>query len=97
MSLRDLLARMPTDCVALLRVDLREGAVTESCGDDVSAGTVARVMRELVAPQHEETILLSDDRTFVSRRFDAQHAITAICRGTRSLGLVVSLLREELA
>jgi hypothetical protein len=116
--LRDLLARMQSqapDCVALLLVDLRDGTVTESCGDDAAqrAAAVARVVRDLVAPQYvvlpripepagagatDEAILLSGDRTYVCQRLDdpPHHALTAICRGTRSLGLVVGLLRTRI-
>jgi len=71
MILPDLLARLQSqaiDCVTLLLIDLREGALIESCGDVADAGTVTRVMRELVAPRHEETILLSDDFTYVCQR-----------------------------
>lgn len=46
----------------------------------------------------DEAILLSDDRTWVCRRVDdpSHHAVTVICGGTRSLGLVVGLLRSEI-
>ena len=112
----DLLARMrsqPTGCVAVLLVDLRDGTIAESCGDETpaTADTVARVMGELLAPQHvilpripapagggvtKEAILVSNDHTFVCRRLDdpPHHAVTAICRGTRSLGLIVGLLND---
>jgi hypothetical protein len=115
-TLSDLLTRLQsqaTGCIAVLLVDLRDGTVAESCGDDASAGTVARVMRDLVAPQHvilpqipvaagagvpNETIVVSDNHTFVCRRLEdpPHHAVTTICRGTRSLGLVVGLLHDAL-
>jgi len=43
-----------------------------------------------------EAILLADDYTYVCRRVDdpPQHAVAAVCRGTRSLGLVAGLLRD---
>lgn len=118
-AIRDLLARMraqPTGCVAVLLVDLRDGSIAESCGEDAtaSADAVAQVMRDLLAPQHlilpripapegagltKEAILVSNDHTYVCRRVDdpPHHAVTAICRGTRSLGLVVGLLKDGVA
>lgn len=118
-SLRDLLKRMQsqaTGCVAVLLLDLRDGTVMESCGDEetTSAGGVAGVMRDLFTPQHvflpripapggervaKEVILLSDEATYVCRRLESRphHAVTAICRNMRNLGLVVSVLHEEIA
>ncbi len=56
-ALRELLTRMqsqPTGCVAVLRIDLRDGTVLERCGDDetTAAGAVGRIMSDLAAPQH---------------------------------------------
>lgn len=115
--IRDLLARLQsqaTGCIAVLLVDLRDGSIAESCGDETrSAGTVARVLCDLLAPQHvilpripppdgagvtNEAILVSDDHTFVCRRLNdpPHHAVTAICRGTRSLGLTVGLMHDAI-
>ncbi len=110
-ALRDFLTRMQsqdTGCEAVLRIDLRDGAVIECCGDatTASAGAVGRVMRDLAAPQHvlpsgaempQELILLSDDRVYVCGRLadPAHHAIAAICR-TQNLGLILSVLHGSL-
>jgi hypothetical protein len=63
-ALRDLLARMQsqaTGCLAVLRIDLRDGSVVDSCpegtaiesyGDGAAAGAVGRIMRDLAAPEH---------------------------------------------
>ncbi len=111
-KLRDLLTRMQsqaTGCVAVLRIDLRDGTVMECCGDatTTSAGAVARVMRDLAAQQHvippdagrpQEVILLSDDRAYVCGRLadPAHHAIAAICRSTQNLGLIISVLHSSM-
>ena len=113
--IRDLLARLQgqtTGCIGVVLVDLRDGSIAEACGDETTrAGDVARVMCDLLAPQHvvlprvpepagagvtHEAILVSDDHTFVCRRLSdpPHHAITAICRGTRSLGLMVGLMHD---
>jgi hypothetical protein len=55
-ALPDLLTRMQshtTGCVAVLLVDLRDGAVMDSCGDDAPTtaglgGIMRRIMRDLV-------------------------------------------------
>jgi hypothetical protein len=63
-ALRDLLARMQsqaTGCVAVLRIDLRDGSVVDACpegtaidsfGDGAAAVAVGRIMRDLAAPEH---------------------------------------------
>lgn len=100
-------------CEAVLLVDLHAGTIAESCGDDTARhDAVARVIRELATPQQvilprlhasataaDEAIVISDDHTFVCRRLPDRphHALAAICRGTRSLGLMVSLLNEAAA
>lgn len=117
-ALRDLLTRMQnqaTGCVAVLRIDLRDGTVIEWCGDDATTaiGAVGRIMRDLAAPQHvilpripapsgagvpQEVILLSDDHTYVCGRLvdPPHHAVSALCRSTQSLGLIVGLLRDAI-
>lgn len=110
-DLRELLTRMQnqaTGCVAVLRLDLRDGVVMDSCGDS-AATTVAvgRILRDLTAPQHailpgagmpQEVIVLSDDCTYVCGRLldPPHHAVAAICRSTQNLGLIVALLRHEI-
>ena len=109
---REILTRMQsqaTGCVAVLLVDLRDGTVIESCGDDpaTNPGTVANVMRELAAPRHailpgagepQEVILLADDCTYVCGRLPEppHHAVAAICRGTQNLGLILAQLHHEI-
>jgi hypothetical protein len=86
-ALRQILARLqsqPTGCMAVLRVDLRDGTVLESCGDGAitTATAAARVLRELAAPEHvihprtaapaadapQEVIVLGEDATYVCER-----------------------------
>jgi hypothetical protein len=110
-ALPDLLTRMQsqsTGCVAVLVVDLRDGAVMDSCGDSAATTAgVGRIMRDLAAPQQailpgagmpQEVILLSDDCAYVCGRLvnPPHHAVAAICRSTQNLGLIVALLRHEI-
>ena len=111
-TLREFLTRMQsqaTGCVAVLRIDLRDGTVIECCGDatTTAAGIVGRVMRDLAVPQRailagggmpQEVILLSDDHAYVCGRLadPTHHAIAVICRSTQNLGLIISLLHESL-
>lgn len=107
-ALRDFLTRMKseaTGCVAVLRIDLRDGTVTECSGDmpATAAGALGRIMRDLAAPQHailpgampQEVIVLSGNCTYVCGRLanSPHHAVAAICRST-NLGLIISLLHE---
>lgn len=109
--LPDLLTRMQnqgTGCVAILLVDLRDGAVIDQCGIDTAPiAAVGRIMRDLAAPQPsilagagtpQEVIVLSDDCTYVAGRLldPPHHAVTAICRNTQNLGMIVAVLRHQI-
>jgi hypothetical protein len=110
-ALPDLLSRMQSQapgCVAVLLVDLRDGAVMDSCGDDAATTAgLGRILRDLAAPQQtilpgagmpQEVILLSDDCTYVCGRLvdPPHHAVAAICRSTQNLGMIVALLRHQI-
>lgn len=100
-------------CLGILVVDLDYGAVMEACGDETSGTAarvvrdlfapdpeaLTRIITSEGAGRLQELLVLSDDRAYVCRRVSDQPqlAVAVICRGAQNLGLVLGLLRQEVA
>jgi hypothetical protein len=109
-ALRDFLTHMQSQdigCKAVLLLDLRNGSVIESCGDDDTGGSMGPVMRDLTAQRHailsgagdaQEVIVVSGDHTYVCGRLvdPPHHAIAAIFGSTQHLGLILGLFRNAI-